>query len=245
MPCKSKKCCDPCNGFTFLPGFPGTNGLNGTNGTNGATGATGNTGTAPGGAGSIIPFSSGPDFSIITPAPTPPPIGAKPSFPLFGAVFEESTVMAFGSSLIIPGGISSGITDSIGVLSGFSFTVPRTGTVDSLFFTVVAGSATGIIIPAGESLTVSFYLLRSTTTSAITGSGGIVFSVIASASTNITSAASSPIGLGFVVSGSSTGIGVVVNPGEQLLLGASLTETPGFLSASAIVGTANAGITIL
>jgi hypothetical protein len=111
----------------------GKNGTDGTNGIDGTDGQTGATGIA--GAGAIVPYSSGSSpISLVV-------VGGGESLPI---------LVAFGSSLPLTSTLGTSIP--VQIVNGYSFIVPRSGTLVGFYATFVATApytpfSTGIVLP--------------------------------------------------------------------------------------------------
>ena len=205
------------DGATGATGADGATGATGADGATGATGADGATGAT--GASAIIPYASGDPVTLDILAEG---LAGIPAYLGFGS--SAPGVDVFGASISLGG--SSG-------LANFAFTVPRSGTITSVYadFTVLAAASLSL---GTTSVQVQLYLAPA---------GSATFAPLAGTSFALTP------GVAFVTIGQlltgNVSASVAVNAGDQLLMVFGATNDGGVLVvAGSINGYASAGVAI-
>jgi BclB C-terminal domain-containing protein len=211
------------NGATGAVGATGATGAAGANGVTGAVGATGATGaTGASGASTIIPFSSGAPITVTT---------------IAGGLTGTVAMLGFGNSFSgasISGGAIDLSTSNGSNPYNQAFVVPRNGTITSMyafFSTTTAMSLLGTTV----NIQAQMYKAGSTSNS---------FTPIIGATVSFASGFTGIIPVGFISTGSTTGLNnVAVQAGDRLMLVFSSTAT-GLTLMNAVTGYASAGIEI-
>lgn len=165
--------------------------------------------------GSIIPFASG-----IVPVALTSLVGGLVGTPFF---------IGFGSA--VPGVILANTTINLTGLVNEAFTVPRSGSINSISATYTLTAALSLV---GEAATVRAQIYRAP-------AGSTVFSPT-DAFVNLSPPLTSLLTIGTTLSGTAApAVPVAVAPGDRLLMVYTLSGTT---LASAAAGTASAGISI-
>jgi BclB C-terminal domain-containing protein len=149
-------------------------------------------------------------------------------------LLNTSSAIGFGSAgpeITIAGGV---IVLPVNSLQNFAFSMPRDGTITSLsaYFSV-AGALTLI----GSTITVTAQLYSSATPSN-------TFTAVPGATVTLAPSLTGLVTLGAVLSGITTGLSIPVTAGTRLLLVFTPAVTAGLDIATAITGTASAGLSI-
>ncbi|HTN44907.1 MAG TPA: exosporium glycoprotein BclB-related protein [Flavipsychrobacter sp.] len=169
------------------------------------------------GGGAIIPYASGTPVTLTTIA--------------LGLVGTTATVGFGGSASGIS--IAGGLLDLSTVLNNHAFTVPRAGTITSVYADFRATLGLNLI---GSTVNVSAQLYSAP-------AGSNIFSPVSGTAVSLTPALTGIVSLGSLSEGSLTGLSIPVTAGTKLLLVYSATAT-GLSLINTVVGVTGGGVSV-
>ncbi|PPK99413.1 exosporium glycoprotein BclB-related protein [Parapedobacter indicus] len=213
------------NGSTYTVSVAAPTGIPGTSpdyalvAAKGDTGPVGPAGTSGGGA--IIPFASGVPVTMTT---------------VLGGLTGTSAALGFGNSASgiqnFGGGID--LTGASGTNLNMAFSVPRDGTITSLYAFFSTTTALSLV---GSTVTVTAQLYQSSTPDNM-------FHPVPGAVVTLAPTFTGIVSIGAIADGKTTGLSIPVTAGSRLLLVFSTNVTAGIDMAIALSGYASAGLAI-
>jgi BclB C-terminal domain-containing protein len=208
-------------GATGATGDLGPTGATGDRGDAGLASNTGATGSiGPAGSETIIPYASGIPLTLVSTN-----IGGAETLGVVGdGNGNTSTVILFGGSIPFDP-----------FLIGFAYTIPKNGTITSVYANFTITSVT--ILPSSTSIQIQLFAAPSGPS--LTGP---TFVPIASTLLDLIPPLTGIIAIGNTVSGSLTGLSQFINAGTQLLMVVRVISTS---LAATVTGTLSAGVAII